>query len=309
MERKDLELLEALCKVHAPSGREAALNHFIQSYVEEQSHQWKQKPEIYTGGELQDALILKFGSPRTAVFAHMDSVGFTVRYGGDLVRIGSPKPRSGAPLQGVNSRGEEVEARLIGSSKDQLGYESSKDLNPGVSLTYKAHFRTGDEYVQSASLDNRVGVFNALKQAETLENGLLVFSCQEEMGGGSAAFLARYIFEHFGVRQALITDVTWVTEGIFHGNGTVISRRDSGVPRQSYVDKIIELADKGGHNYQIEVEEGGGSDGNVIQKSPYPIDWCFIGPPEDFVHSPDEKVHQADIEATIELYRSLLRAL
>ena len=31
--------------------------------------------------------------------------------------------------------------------------------------------------------------------------------------------------------QALISDITWVTEGVTHGKGCAISLRDSGVPR------------------------------------------------------------------------------
>ena len=63
-----------------------------------------------------------------------------------------------------------------------------------------------------------------------------------------------------------------------------ISRRDSGLPRRSYVDRIIKLANESGIPYQIEVESAGGSDGNQLQKSSYPFDWYFIGAPEDHVH-------------------------
>ena len=86
----------------------------------------------------------------------------------------------------------------------------------------------------------------------------------------------------------------------------VISRRDSGLPRRSYVDKIIYLAKKSKIPFQIEVESSGGSDGNQLQKSPYPFDWCFIGAPEDFVHSPNEKVHKSDIDSMVNLYKYLM---
>ena len=87
------------------------------------------------------------------------------------------------------------------------------------------------------------------------------------------------------------------------------SRRDSGLPRRSYVDRIIKLADESGIPYQIEVESAGGSDGNQLQKSSYPFDWCFIGAPEDHVHSPDEKVHKNDIKAMVELYKYIIKHL
>ena len=89
----------------------------------------------------------------------------------------------------------------------------------------------------------------------------------------------------------------------------VISRKDSGIPRRSYVNKIIELAKESKIPYQLEVESSGGSDGNQLQKSPYPFDWCFIGAPEDNVHSPDEKVHKKDIQSMVDLYRYLMEHL
>ncbi|MFL2588800.1 MAG: M20/M25/M40 family metallo-hydrolase, partial [Parvicellaceae bacterium] len=96
---------------------------------------------------------------------------------------------------------------------------------------------------------------------------------------------------------------------IKHGDGVAISRRDSGLPRRVYVDRIIQLANESGVKYQIEVESAGGSDGNQLQKSPYPFDWCFIGAPEDNVHSPDEKVHKEDIKNMVLLYTYLMKHL
>jgi putative aminopeptidase FrvX len=61
--------------------------------------------------------------------------------------------------------------------------------------------------------------------------------------------------------------------------------------------------------FQLEVESAGGSDGTMLQKTHLPIDWCFIGAPEDHVHSPDEKVHRADIESRVGLYRYLIAKL
>ena len=72
---------------------------------------------------------------------------------------------------------------------------------------------------------------------------------------------------------------------------------------------IIEIAKNSDIPYQLEVESSGGSDGNEIQSSPYPIDWCFIGAAEQNVHSPDEKVHKKDIKAMVSLYKLLMDKL
>ena len=72
---------------------------------------------------------------------------------------------------------------------------------------------------------------------------------------------------------------------------------------------FLELEDYKEEDFQLEVESSGGSDGNEIQKSPYPINWCFIGAPEQNVHSPNEKVHKSDIQAMLELYKYLMENL
>src|SRR5690606_17244634 len=155
----------------------------------------------------------------------------------------------------------------------------------------------------------RLGVWNALKVAQTMENGAIVFSTYEEHGGNAVGFCANYLLKHYNVRQALISDITWVTAGVPHGGGVAISMRDSMLPRRSYLNRIIALAKESGIAFQLEVESAGGSDGGVLQKSDLPIDWCFIGAPEDNVHTPDELVAKYDIMCMVELYKYLMKFL
>ncbi len=158
-------------------------------------------------------------------------------------------------------------------------------------------------------MDNRLGVYNALKVAETLENGMIVFSTYEEHGGGSVPLLLHYIQNHFPIKHALISDITWVTEGVQHGKGVAISLRDKHIPRRTFLDKILTLADASEIPYQLEVEGGGSSDGREVHMSPYAIDWCFIGAPESNVHTPKETVHVADVESMIAMYNYLMMHL
>ena len=142
-----------------------------------------------------------------------------------------------------------------------------------------------------------------------MENGAIVFSTYEEHGGNSVGACAKYLMNNYDVFQALICDITWVTPGVVHKGGVAISMRDSMLPRRKYLNKIISIANDSGIKYQLEVESAGGSDGSVLQKSDLPIDWCFIGAPEDNVHTPKEKVYKKDIESMIELYRVLMNQL
>jgi len=306
-----MELLQKLCSIAAPSGNEAPMKKFILEYLNENISNFKVKPIVISDG-IQDCLVLKFGKPKTAVFAHLDSIGFTVRYDKELVKIGGPKSYDGIKLVGKDSIGE-IETEIYNYEDDHgnnhIEYLLDREIDRATELTFKPNWREDDQFIQCCYMDNRLGVWNALEIAKTLENGIICFSTYEEVGGGSVGYLGKYIYEKWGVNQALISDITWVTKGVKHGEGVVISRRDSGLPRRSYVDRIIEIADKSNIPYQIEVESTGGSDGNQLQKSPYPFDWCFIGAPEDFVHSPDEKVHKNDVKHMVELYQLLMQKL
>jgi len=303
-----MQLLKTLCGIHAPSGNEEGMTNFLIQYIREFQATWKIRPEIYYGDDFQNCIVLVFGKPRAAVFAHIDSIGFTIRYNNRLIKIGSPKTESGYLLKG-SFKGESFEYPLEIKKENELILKAPLQLERGIDLTFKENWREDEEYVQCCYMDNRLGVWNALKLCETITDGAIVFSCWEEHGGGSVPFLTKFLYERYQIRQVLISDITWVTEGVHPGKGVVVSLRDTGIPRKKFVDKIIKLSVESGIPFQLEVEGSGGSDGTEIQKQPYPIDWCFIGAPEDFVHSPDEKVHKDDIKSMVELYGYLLDRL
>jgi len=304
-----MELLRQLCSIHAPSGNEEAMTDFLINYIQKHQSKWKVRPEIFYGEDFQNCIVLVFGKPKTAVYAHIDSIGYTVRYGNELVRIGSPQASSGAYVVGHDKSGN-IEAELwVDKDEHQIRLNASRIVEPGTDLTYKPIWKEDEHFVQCCYMDNRLGVLNALNLCETLENGAIVFSCWEEHGGGSVAFLARFLYEKYGIKQALISDITWITEGVFSGKGVVISLRDSGLPRRKFIDRILKLAGDSGISFQKEVEGSGGSDGTEIQKQPYPIDWCFIGAGEENVHCPDERVNKNDIRAMFQMYEYLLPRL
>ncbi|GAA3964318.1 M20/M25/M40 family metallo-hydrolase [Hymenobacter antarcticus] len=304
-----MQLLHSLCRVPAPAGNEAALTRFVLNYIHQHQANWAHRPEIIADDRFQDCILLVFGQPRTAVFAHLDSIGFTVRYGRQLVRIGGPQVEAGYRLVGQDSQGLVDCTLTVDAETGELGYAFHRDIDRGTELTFYCDFRETATTVQSCYLDNRLGVWNALRLCETLEHGIVAFSCWEEHGGGSVAYLAKFIYETYGVRQALISDITWVTEGVHAGLGCAISLRDSLIPRRAYVDRIRAIAAASGIAHQLEVEGSGGSDAKELQHAAAPWDWCFIGAPEDHVHTPDELVDKRDIESMLALYRVLLEEL
>lgn len=306
---EDFSLLRQLCQIKAPSGNEGAMKQFVIEYVKQNAKKWKVHPEIIAGVDLQDCVMLKFGNPRTAVFAHLDSIGFTVGYNNELIRIGGPVTNDGIELCGEDSLGE-IRCLLhkdIENGKVRAQYH--REIERGTELVFTPHWRETRDYIQCCYLDNRVGVWIALQLAATIKDGLIVFSTYEEHGGGSVGFLTGYMVQQFNIYQALVCDITWVTHGVRHGKGVVISLRDRSIPRRRYLNKIISLAKASGIPFQLEVESAGSSDGGYIQQSPYPVDWCFIGAAESNVHSPDEKIHKKDIQSMLKMYQYLLEKL
>ncbi len=312
MESFNYLFLSELISVQGVASDESTVKSFIKKYVRENASSWKVVPEIIDGVGFQDTLMLVFGKPTTAIYAHMDTIGYSVGYNNELIKAGGPRNIEGTILVGLDSLGK-VEGELMiiedehGDTSLRLVFDRLVDR--GTLLSFQPNFRQTVEYIQSPYLDNRLGVFVALEVAKTLENGVIVFSTYEEHGGNSVGNCARYLWKNHSVLQALICDITWVTEGVPHNSGVAISMRDSMLPRKKYLNRIIELAKESGIKFQLEVESAGGSDGSVLQKSDLPIDWCFIGAPEDNVHTPNEKVFKSDIESMVKLYTYLMKNL
>ena len=233
----DFKLLKDLNSISGVSGDEEKILDFIQEYVHNNQYNWVQKPQIIRNKHTQDAIVLVFGKPTTAVFAHVDTVGFTAGYGADLIKVGSPAIKKSDVLVGEDKNGK-FKCKVT-KVEGQWQYLLDREIERGTPLSYKPHFKETKDFIEGNYMDNRLGVFVALQLAETLQNGIIAFTTYEEVGGGNAEVLANYIYTNFSVCQSLICDITWVTNGVHHHNGVVISARDSGLPRRKYLKKII----------------------------------------------------------------------
>ncbi|MDA0315260.1 MAG: M20/M25/M40 family metallo-hydrolase [Bacteroidetes bacterium] len=301
------DFLKELLFVPSVSGDEAKVASWILQSVKRAKNKWKATPEIFHGEGFHDCILLRFGTPRTAVFAHVDTVGFMVRYANQLIPVGGPDLIHGTRLFAKDSYGE-ISCNLVVEGAE-LFHDFPRKIDRGTRLSFAQDIRIDSEFIQAAYLDNRLGVYTALQLCETLEDGWVVFTTYEEHGGGSMPFLLQFIQSTAPVKQALISDITWITDGVHHHEGVVISIRDKFIPRKKFIDRVIQLVQQSGIPFQLEVEGYGGSDGREIQFSPYALDWCFIGAAEDLVHSPNEKVSLKDLESMVQVYRYLLKEL
>ncbi len=302
-----MKILFDLLTIQSVSGDEGGVSKFLLEYIQKRQKHWKVRPIIYSGEEFHDCILLKFGKPSTALFAHMDTIGFMTRYENQLIPVGGPEYIDGSFLVGKDSLGD-IRCRLK-VEDDQLFHDFPRAIDRGTYLSFEQNVRLDEESIQAAYLDNRLGVFTALKVCETLEDGWVIFSTYEEHGGGSMPFLLRFIQENYPIQQALIADITWVTEGVRPHEGVVISLRDKYIPRKKFLNRILDLAQKSEIPFQLEVEAYGGSDGREVQFSSYAIDWCFVGAAEENVHSPDEKVSLLDLNSMIEMHQYLMKNL
>ncbi len=100
-----MQLLEELISIPGASSDESNIKQYLLSYIQKNQHNWKQQPQIIDGEEFQDAFILIFGKPRTAIYAHIDTIGFSVSYENQLVKIGGPVLEDGFQLVGKDSQG------------------------------------------------------------------------------------------------------------------------------------------------------------------------------------------------------------
>ncbi len=305
-------LLNNLCEIISPSGNEGNMKAFLLEYIRNNKKKWKVTPEIINDASTQDCLGLVFGEPSVAIMAHMDTVGFMVRYQNQLLPVGSPDVDKNTIITGEDRLGPIDCGISIDKSIDngyRIYYDFLRGIETGTLLAYKPDFHLSGNYILSPGLDNRVGIWNALQLAEDLKNGLILFTCMEEQGGGTVSFLTRMIYEEYKITRVLISDVTWASDGVIPGKGVVISLKDHYIPRRSFTDQVIHVARLNSINYQIEVEGTGSSDGGEIQRSPYPVDWCFIGPPVLNVHTKLEKVHTGDVLNMKKLYSCLMKEL
>lgn len=309
IQENEFALLQQLCAIPGTSGDEIRVRDFLLEYTARNKAGWKNQPELFFGEEFQDNLILVFGHPRTAFFAHMDTVGYTVRYDNYLIAIGGPEGKSGDQLV-FEEKGKNFSTSLLAATKKApMLIDFPRPLEPGTTLSYQPAFETDEQYIHSPYLDNRLGIWALLQLAEKAENIALVFTSWEEHGGGAAGYLARFLLEKYATRQAIIADVTWATEGVFPGKGPVVSLRDSRIPRKSYTNKIRQILSANELPFQLEVEAHGGSDGTELQQIPYPIDWCFIGPPSDNPHCARESVHLHDALTFVQMLEALAKNL
>lgn len=265
---------------------------------------------------LSDCVIAIRGTPRVAIFAHIDTTGFTLGYGCRLIPIGDPDPKDGDPVRLATAAAAVDAATEPGWGTVYLRDKHGDDLRlrrmggadctgttPGTRWIYNRppQFDDAGGILTAPYLDNRAGVWCALRVLERCENIAIAFTTGEEQHGHGARVCADWLYRERGITQALIADMTWHTRHTPRGGGPVISLRDACCPRQAFLERVLAFAEASGIPFQREIQDEGSSDGGYLLRSSVPIDWAFVGAAQKKPHTSRESVSLSDLESMTDL--------
>lgn len=261
-----------------------------------------------------DNVIVTRGVPRTAIFAHTDTTGYTLGYHRQLIPIGAPAGRDGDRLLSNDGLAGRLRTSADGGRLGRLrkvrnAAGEKAEPTPGSRWTYARPPEIKRGAVRSPYLDNRGGVWAALRALAGCSHVAVAFCTGEEHHGHGARVCADWLYRQFGVAQALVADITWHTRETPCGKGPAISLRDAFTPRQAFLDRVLSLAGESQIPHQREIQSAGSSDGGHLLRSSVPIDWVFVGAPEKGAHTACERAAVVDLEAMAELLAYLVDRL
>lgn len=277
---------------------------------------------------------------RVMLAAHMDEIGFIIKYIDDkgFIRIqpvGGFDPRvlfaqrvfvhgfAGESLRGVLMPSSKP-AHLLGDEKPaalkvddffiDLGLSNEQvraKVEVGDMVTMDRTLEVVGDMVVSKSLDDRVSLFVMLEALRAMRSHeatiLAVATVQEEVGLRGATTAAYHVQPDVSV--ALDTTLAVDIPGSADqdavtrlGNGTAIKIFDSSqISNYKLVRHFRALAEQNGIKYQLEVLPRGGTDGGAMQRAREGSPSITLSTPSRYVHTVNEMLHQADLEASIAL--------
>lgn len=286
------------------------------------------------------------GGPIVAIAAHMDEIGFIVRYIEDsgylrLQPVGGFDARTlvaqrvrvhiedGEPLSGVLQPGAKPIHLLKPDDSKELKLEeffvdlgmSADDVRERVSIgdmvTMRREFERIGDMVVSKALDDRLGIYvmlEAIKAAGRVKaNVYPIATVQEEVGLRGATTAA------YGVKPDIAIALDTTIAGDIPGiptdagvtrlrHGTAIKIFDSSqLPNRKLVAHLKEIAEAHNIPFQLEVLPRGGTDAGAFQRAQDGVITATISIPSRYVHTVNEMASVSDIQASVDLLAQFLR--
>ena len=280
--------------------------------------------------------------PHVMLAAHMDEVGFIIRFAGEdgLLRfdcVGGVDPRcvvSGRVLVGEKAVPGVIGVKAIHlmSAEDRkkapdydnifidvgakTKEEAEKLCPPGCYATFESGYvEFGDGFVKAKALDDRAGcmiLLDVLKNSTYEGDITCVFTVQEEVGLRGAKVAARKVKPD----KAIILDTTTANDmGMVDshkqvttcGQGPALTFMDRrAIIPQKMRDLAMDAAKKHGIPVQVKRGNSGGTDAGEIHLTGAGIECLVIVIPCRYCHSPVSVCKLSDIDAARDLAMAVL---
>lgn len=277
---------------------------------------------------------------RVMLAAHMDEIGFMVKYVDDkgflrLQPLGGFDPRvlvaqrvwvhgcSGERLRGVLSLStkpihlldrDEIKPPKVEELFVDVGLPADrvKELvEVGDAVTMDRTVEQAGDCIVGKTMDDRAGVFvmiEALRATRaTSAEVIAVATVQEEVGLRGATTAAYHLEPHVAV--ALDVTLAVDTPGgqdqdrvTRLGEGPAIKLMDSSsISHPRLVRHLRDIATREGIPYQLEILPRGGTDAGAMQRSRGGVPTITLSVPTRYVHTVNEMVHERDLAQSIQL--------
>ena len=336
-------LLSDITALRAPSGWEDEARNAIRREAEDIL---KDREGRVYGDTMGNLYAFRKGTdgalPHVMLAAHMDEVGFIVRFAGEdgLLRIdsvGGIDPRCAVSKRVIVGEGAVpgvigVKAIHLMSAEDRkkapdfahifidIGAKDKAEAErlcpPGSYATFESEYREfGDGFVKAKALDDRAGcmiLLNVLRESGYEGDMTCVFTVQEEVDLRGARIAARRVMPD----AAIIVDTTTANDMGMTDAHQQVTRCGDG-PALTFMDKraiipqrMRELAlcaaKKHGIPVQIKRGAGGGTDAGEIQLAGTGVPCLSIVIPCRYIHSPASVCKLSDIDAAQALTLAVL---
>lgn len=281
------------------------------------------------------------GAKRVMLAAHMDEIGFYVRFIDDngflrVQNVGGFDTRNlfarqvtvhmstGGELVGVMNPG--VKPVHIASAEDRKKVPELAEFIVDTGLdaeTVKEKVRLGDpvtlrqpfvdlgKVVTGKAMDDRVNCFILIELLKALNSPAhdvyAVFTVQEEVGLRGAQTAAFAIEPDIGIAldTTLAVDVPGTPSEqrvTLLGSGVALKVMDSAsISTRWLLDEFVALAEEKSVPYQFELLPLGGTDAGAVQRSRGGVASVTLSIPSRYVHTVTEMVAKADVEASLAL--------
>ncbi|NTV63441.1 MAG: M42 family metallopeptidase [Oscillochloris sp.] len=343
MEESRVAFLKRLLTTPGPSGDEAAAARVWREEARTFADQ------VYADVSGNSYALIEGAGPRVLLVGHIDEIGLMVSYIDDsgyisFAAIGGwdPQVLVGQRVRLLGHVGEVVgvigkrpihllkadersQATNIERMWIDIGADSREEalerVRVGcVGVIDAPLYELPHERIVSRSLDNRIGAFTVLEALRRLSQDrpaasvAAVATTQEEItfaGATTAAF-------SFDPQVAIAVDVTFATDhpesdkhqygDVRLGGGPVLARGSANSPL--VYTRLVEVAQREEITYSVQITPRyTGTDADAIHKSRGGVATGVVSIPNRYMHSPNEMIALADVEAAARLIAAFVHSI